>query len=90
MSRWGLSRYLKVPKDFDAQLKAYLLKDSERRERAETTISIGDIQYHEFKVKIQGEWVEKEWPTITGVVVDALVEGDEIILASFKRSDGSL
>ena len=86
----GLSRYLKVPKDFDAQLEAYLLKDSERRERAETTISIGDIQYHETKVKIQGEWVEKKWLTITGVVVDALVEGEEIILASFKRSDGLL
>ena len=25
-----------------------------------------------------------------GVVVDALVDGEEIILASFKRSDGSL
>ena len=90
MSWRGLSRYLKVPKDFDAQLEAYLLKDSERRERAETTISIGDIQYHEAKVKIQGEWVEKEWLTIMGVVVDTLVEGEEIILASFKRSDGSL
>ena len=84
MSHWGLTRYLKVPKHFDAQLEVYLLKDSKRRERAETTISIGDIQYHEAKVKIQGEWVEKEWLTITGVVVNALVEGEEIILASFK------
>ena len=41
-------------------------------------------------MKIQGEWVEKEWLTITGVVVDALVDGEEIILASFKRSDGLL
>ena len=90
MSWWGLTRYLKVPKDFNAQLEAYLLKDSERRERVETTISIGDIQYYEAKVKIQGKWVEKEWLTITGVVVDALVEGEEIILASFKRSDGLL
>ena len=90
MSWRGLSRYLKVPKDFDFQLEAYLLKDSERRERVETTISIGDIQYHEAKVKIQGEWVEKKWLTIMGVVVDALVEEEEIILASFKRSDGSL
>ena len=64
------------------------MKDSERR--VETTISIGDIQYHEAKVKIQGEWVERKWLTITGVVVDALVEGEEIILASFKRSVGSL
>ena len=90
MSQQRLTRYLKVSKDFDAQLEAYLLKDSERRERVETTISTGDIQYHEAKVKIQGEWVEKEWLTITGVVVDTLVEGEEIILASFKRSDGSL
>ena len=53
MSQWGLTKYLKVSKDFDAQLEAYLLKDSERRERAETTVSMGDIQYHEAKVKSQ-------------------------------------
>ena len=41
-------------------------------------------------MKLQGEWVEKEWLTIMGVVVDVLVDGEEIILASFKRSDGSL
>ena len=87
---WGLTKYLKVSKDFDAQLEAYLLKDSERRERAETTGSMGDIQYHESKVKIHGEWVEKEWLTITEVVMDTLVEGEEIILASFKRSEGLL
>ena len=89
MSWWGLTKYLKVSKDFDAQLEAYLLKDSERRERAETTVSMGDIQYHEAKVLVEGNEVEQEWLTITGVVADALIDGQEIIYTSYKGTDGS-
>ena len=38
---------------------------------------------------IEGKWVEKEWLTVTGMAVDALTDGQEIILASFKGIDGS-
>ena len=38
---------------------------------------------------VEGKWVEKEWLTITGMVADALTDGQEIILASFKGTDGS-
>ena len=88
MSRWGLTKYLKVSKDFDAQMEAYLLKDSERRERAETTISMGNVQYHEVKVLVDGREVEQEWLTITGVVADTLTDGQEIIYTSYKGTDG--
>ena len=89
MSCRGLSGYLMIPRDFDAQLEAYLLSDWQRRERAETTLSLGNIHYHEAKVMIEGKWVEKEWLTVTGMAVDALTDGQEIILASFKGTDGS-
>ena len=79
MSQWGLTNYLKVSRDFDAQMEAYLLKDSERRERAETTVSMGNVQYHEVKVLVDGREVEHEWLTITEMVADALVDGQEII-----------
>ena len=89
MSQQGLTKYLKVSRDFDAQMEAYLLKDSERRERAETTISMGSVQYHEAKVLVDGREVEQEWLTITGVVADALIDGQEIIYTSYKGTDGS-
>ena len=38
---------------------------------------------------IKGKWVEKEWQTMTGMVADALIDSQEIILASFKDTDGS-
>ena len=38
---------------------------------------------------VKGKWVEKEWLTMTGMVTDALIDGQEIILASFKGTDGS-
>ena len=85
----GLTKYLKVSWDFNAQMKAYLLKDSERRERVETTVSMGNIQYHEAKVLVDGKEVEQEWLTITGVVADALIDGQEIIYTSYKGTDGS-
>ena len=78
-----------IPRDFDAQLEAYLLSDSQRREWAETTLSLGNIHYHEAKVMIGGKWVEKEWLTVTEMAVDILTDGQEIILASFKGTDGS-
>ena len=49
---------------------------------------LGNIHYHEEKVMVKGKWVEKEWLTMTGMVVDALIDGQEIILASFKGTDG--
>ena len=89
MSQWGLTKYLKVSKDFDAQMEAYLLKDSERRERAETTVGMANIQYHEVKVLVNRKEVEQEWLTITGVVADALIDGQEKIYTSYKGTDGS-
>ena len=89
MSQQGLTKYLKVSRDFNAQMEAYLLKDSERRERVDTTVSIGNIQYHKVKVLVNGREVEQEWLTITGVVADALIDGQEIIYTSYKGTDGS-
>ena len=77
-----------IPRDFDAQLEVYLLADSQRQEWAETTLSLGNIHYHEEKVMVKGKWVEKEWLTMTGMVADALIDSQEIILASFKGTDG--
>ena len=89
MSRRGLTKYLKVSRNFDAQMEAYLLKDSERRERVETTVSMENVQYHEVKVLVSGKEVEQEWLTITGVIADALIDGQEIIYTSYKGTDGS-
>ena len=49
-----------IPKDFDTQLEAYLLLDSQRWELAETTLSLGEIHYHEEKVMIGGKEIEWE------------------------------
>ena len=38
---------------------------------------------------VKGKWVEKEWLTMTGMVADALIDGQEIILASLKGTVGS-
>ena len=37
---------------------------------------------------VKGKWVEKKWLTMTGMVADTLTDGQEIILASFKGTDG--
>ena len=50
---------------------------------------MGNIQYHEVKVLVEGKEVEQEWLTITGVVADALTDGQEIIYTSYKGTDGS-
>ena len=44
----------------------------------------------QFLVMIEGKEVKQEWLTITGMVADALTDGQEIILAPFKGTDGSL
>ena len=89
MSHQGLRGHLMIPKDFDTQLEVYLLSDSQRREQAETTLSLGEIHYYEKKVMIKGKEVEQEWLTITGTAADALTNGQEIILTSYRGRDGS-
>ena len=69
-----------IPRHFDAQLEAYLLSDSWRRERVDTALNRGEIQYHEAKVLVEGKEEEQEWLTITGAVADALTDSQEIIL----------
>ena len=38
---------------------------------------------------IEGKWIKKEWLTVTGMAVDTITDGKEIVLASFKGTDGS-
>ena len=62
-----------------------------RRDGTEWTalLTQGEIQYHEAKVIIRGEEVEQEWLTVTGVVADALTDGQEVIYTLYKKVDGS-
>ena len=39
---------------------------------------------------IDGKQIERDWLKVTGMEVDALVDGEEIILAMFRGIDGSL
>ena len=39
---------------------------------------------------IDGKQIERDWLKVTGMAVDALVDGEEIILAMFRGIDGSL
>ena len=89
MNQLRLSDYLLIPKDFDAQLEAYLLADSVRRDRVETTVNLGNLCYQSEQVMIEGEWVERDWLTATGVVQETLRDGQETILTVLKGSDGS-
>ena len=88
MSTKHLSEYLWVSKYFDAQLESYLLEDSRRRERAETTISLGQICSDGQKVMPYGELIKGGWLTITGTVTDALTDG-EVILSAQMDNFGS-
>ena len=81
--QWMISRH------FDAQLEAYLLSDSKRRDRVDSTLTQGEIQYQEAKVIIRGEEVEQEWLTVTGVATDALTDGQEAFNTLYKKADGS-
>ena len=81
--QWMISRH------FDARLEAYLLSDLKRRDRVDSTLTQGEIQYHKAKVIIRGEEVEQEWLTVTGVVADALTNGQEVIYTLYKKVDGS-
>ena len=89
MSHQGLTICWMISRHFDAQLEEYLLSDSWRQDRVNTTLHRAEVQYHKAKVMIKGEEVEQEWLTITGVVADALTDGQEIIYTSYKKSDGS-
>ena len=60
MNQPRLSDYLLIPKDFDAQLEAYLLVNSVRRDRVETTVNLGNLSYQSEQVMIKGEWVERD------------------------------
>ena len=76
-----------VSRYFDVQMEEYLLRDSQRCDRA--AVHKTEVQYHEAQVMAQGNGIEREWLTITGVVADALIDGQEIIYTSYKKSDGS-
>ena len=90
MNPWRLRDYLVVLRDFDAQLEAYLLADSQRQERAETTLSLGKIHYQNSRVMIDGKQVERDWLKVTGMAVGALVDREKIILNMFRGTDSSL
>ena len=79
-----------VSKYFDAQLELYLLEDSRRRKRAETTISLGRIRSDGPKVMPYGELIKRGWLTITGTVTDALTDGEKVVLSVFKFTVGQL
>ena len=49
-----------MSRHFDAQLEAYLLSDSKRQDRVDSTLTKGEIQYHEAKVIIRAKEVEQE------------------------------
>ena len=89
MNQPRLSDYLLIPKDFDTQLEAYLLVDSVRRDRVETTVNLGNLHYQSEQVMIKGEWVEQDWLTATGVVQETLRDGQEIVLTVLKGTDRS-
>ena len=89
MNQPRLSDYLLIPKDFDAQLEAYSLADSVRRDRVETTVNWGNLHYQSEQVMIEGEWVERDWLTAMGVVQETLRDGQETILTVLKGTDGS-
>ena len=74
-----------VSRYFDVQLEDYLLRHSQRHDRAKGAEYKAEAQYHE----TQGKGTEREWLTITGVVADALMDSQEIIYTAYQSSDGS-
>ena len=55
----------------------------------DNTVYKTEVQHHEAEVMTQSRGVDKEWLTITGVVTDTLIDGQEIIYTSYQKSDGS-
>ena len=88
MSRKQLSDYLCVSKDFDAQLQAYLLSDSKRRERAESKTDLGSIYTSRPKVMPYEKHIKRGWLTIKGAILRTLLDGEEIVLTVFANTDG--
>ena len=88
MSWKQLSKYMCVSKDFNAQLEAYLLSDSKRREWAESKTDLGSIYTNEPEVMPYEEHIKRGWLTIKGAISRTLVDGEEIVLTVFANTDG--
>ena len=72
------------PRNFDAQLEAYLLADSERREWAETKVDLGSVYTSRPKVMPDNMHLKKSWLVIKGEVTKTLVDGEEVVFNMFK------
>ena len=88
MSQLEFTRCWMISRHFDAWVEEYLLRDLWRWDWADSTLHRTEVQNHEAKVMIKRKEIGQEWLTITGVVADALTDG-QIIYTSYKKSDGS-
>ena len=77
-----------MPRNFDAQLEAYLLADSERRDRSETKVDLGSVYTSRSKVIPSDVYLKKSWLVIRGEVAKTLVDGEEVIFNMFIWVDG--
>ena len=79
-----------VSRDFDAQLEAYLLTDSKRRDLLETKVNLGPVYTSGPKVIPCDEHLKKSWLVIKGEAVKTLVDGEDVIFNVFACTDGQL
>ena len=79
-----------LPRNFDAQLEAYLLTDSERRDWSETKVNLGLIYTSGSKVIPSDVNLNKSWLVIKVEVAKTLVDGEEVIFNMFRWADGHL
>ena len=79
-----------VSRDFDAQLEAYFLTDSKRRDRSETKVNLESVYTSGPKVIPHEEHLKKSWLIIKGEVAKTLVDGEEVIFNVFACTDGLL
>ena len=85
-----LSEYMCVSRDFDAQLEAYLLTDSEKRDRSESKVNLGPIYTSGPKVIPCDKHLKESWLVTKGEVAKTLVDGEEVIFNVFTCTDGHL
>ena len=79
-----------VSRNFDAQLEAYLLTDSERRDWVETKVNLGSVYTSGPKVIPCDEHLKKSWLVTKGDVAKTLVDGEEVIFNVFTCTDGHI
>ena len=85
-----LREYIWVSRDFNAQLEAYLLTDSKRRDWSETKVNLRPVYTSGPKVIPRDEDLKKSWLVLKGEVAKTLVDGEGVIFNVFACTDGHL